>query len=42
MVIDGFVASVPASEKASYVDYTNRIDALFLEYGDAGRRWLGP
>ena len=33
MVIDGFVASVPASEKASYVDYTNRIDALFLEYG---------
>ena len=33
MVIDGFVASVPTGEKAAYVDYTNRVDALFVEYG---------
>jgi uncharacterized protein YbaA (DUF1428 family) len=33
MYIDGFVASVPTAEKAAYVEYTNRIDALFVEYG---------
>jgi uncharacterized protein YbaA (DUF1428 family) len=33
MYIDGFIASVPTAEKAAYVAYTNRIDALFVEYG---------
>lgn len=33
MVIDGFVASVPTTEKAAYVEHANRVDALFLEFG---------
>lgn len=31
--IDGFIASVPAADKAAYVEYTIRIDALFIEVG---------
>ncbi len=33
MYIDGFIASVPPAEKAAYVEYTYRIDAMFIEYG---------
>jgi len=33
MYIDGFIASVPTEHKAAYVEYTNRIDAMFIEYG---------
>ena len=33
MYIDGFIASVPTADKAAYVEYTNRIDALFVEFG---------
>ena len=33
MYIDGFIASVPTEGKAAYVEYTNRIDALFVEFG---------
>jgi uncharacterized protein YbaA (DUF1428 family) len=33
MYIDGFIASVPSAEKAAYVEYTNGVDAMFVEYG---------
>ncbi len=33
MIIDGFIASVPTADKTAYVEYTNRIDALFIEFG---------
>jgi len=33
MYIDGFIASVPPEDKAAYVEYTNRVDALFVEFG---------
>jgi uncharacterized protein YbaA (DUF1428 family) len=33
MYIDGFIASVPTDKKAEHVEHTNRVDALFIEYG---------
>ena len=33
MYIDGFVASVPDRDRDAYIEYTNRIDALFIEFG---------
>ena len=33
MYIDTFLASVPTSDRQTYTEYANRIDASFLEFG---------
>lgn len=31
--IDGFVASVPTSDKQAYAEFCRRVDAVFIEHG---------
>ena len=33
MYIDGFLAAVKTEDKQTYVEFANRIDALFVEFG---------
>ena len=33
MYIDGFVAAVKDGDKATYTEFSNRMDALFIEHG---------
>ena len=33
MYIDGFVAAVKAEDRQTYVDFCNKMDPIFIEYG---------